>query len=75
MSSKIKLSKDVQETMINHIKHFYATEKDEELSNLAAMLLLDFITDKLAPHFYNEGVTDSQRYMSEKIEDLFEIQK
>lgn len=75
MSNKMKISKEMKESMMNSIKHFYATEKDEEIGDLKAMLLLDFFTEKLAPHFYNQGVSDSHAYLSEKLEDLFEIQK
>lgn len=61
--------------MILLIKNYFKKERDEELGDLAAMLILDFFIEKLAPEFYNQGVYDSYKYFSEKLEDLLEIQK
>lgn len=75
MNKKIELSKEKQEHMISLIKDYFRKERDEELGDLAAMLILDFFIEKLAPEFYNQGVYDSYKYFSEKVEDLLEIQK
>ena len=61
--------------MISLIKVFFKEERDAELGDLAAMLILDFFIEQLAPEFYNQGVYDSYKYFSEKVEDLLEIQK
>jgi uncharacterized protein (DUF2164 family) len=42
-------------------KHYFAKEWDEELDDLAAERVLDFITEKLAPEFYNLGVDNVYR--------------
>ena len=42
---------------------------------LAAVLLLDFITEELGPEFYNLGVMDSYRCMQDMAEDLLAIRK
>lgn len=75
MSKKYELSKEKQEQMISLIKDYFKEERDEELGDLAAMLILDFFIEKLAPEFYNQGVYDSYKYFSEKVEDLLEIKK
>jgi len=75
MSKKFELSKEKQEQMISLIKDYFKEERDEELGDLAAMLILDFFIEKLAPEFYNQGVYDSYKYFSEKVEDLLEIKK
>ncbi|PLR99153.1 DUF2164 domain-containing protein [Bacillus sp. T33-2] len=61
--------------MAGLIQKYYFEERGEELGDLGAMMLLDFITEKLGPHFYNLGVQDSYQYLSEKMEDLFDLQK
>jgi uncharacterized protein (DUF2164 family) len=71
---RIKLSKEKRADMITAIQRYYLNERDEELGNLAAGLILDFVIDELAPEFYNQGVLDSQKYFSEKVEDLLAIQ-
>ncbi|SET59660.1 Uncharacterized conserved protein, DUF2164 family [Oceanobacillus limi] len=70
-----ELTKQQKEEMIEQIQHYFQTERNEELGNLAAMLLLEFFMEKLAPVFYNQGVEDSHTYLAEKLDDIFEIQK
>lgn len=75
MNNQIKLSKEKREDMIALVKAYFLTERDEELGDLASGFFLDFIIEKLAPDFYNQGVWDAYTYMNAKIEDLLEIQK
>jgi len=75
MNKKIELSKEKQVHMISMTEDYFSKDRDEELGDLAAMLILDFFMEKLAPEIYNQGVYDSYKYFSEKIEDLLEIQK
>ncbi|MHC1770296.1 MAG: DUF2164 domain-containing protein [Flexilinea sp.] len=75
MKKTIELSKEKKEKLISEIKTYFEKERDEVLGDLAAMLILDFITEKLAPEYYNQGVFDSYKYMSDRTEDLLGIQK
>ncbi|MFZ5640845.1 MAG: DUF2164 domain-containing protein [Bacillota bacterium] len=75
MSNKIKLGKEKREQMVSEIKAYFLIERDEELGELASGLILDFIIEKLAPEFYNQGVWDSYKYMNDKVEDLLGLQK
>jgi uncharacterized protein (DUF2164 family) len=72
--NNIKLSRDKKEEMITAIKDYFKNERDEDLGELAAGLLLNFIIEDLAKEFYNQGVFDSYKYMNDKIEDLLSIQ-
>lgn len=69
------LSKEQKEEMISVIIDYFAKERDEELGYLVASLILDFITEKLGPEFYNQGVYDSYKRMNQMVEDLLELQK
>lgn len=73
--NKIKVAKDKQEEMINELRQYFYTERGEELGELAASMLLDFITEKLAPEFYNQGIIDVYNYINEKAEDMLGLQK
>ena len=75
MKQAFNLSKEQKENMIYLLQGYFKDEQGEEIGNLQAMLLLDFIIDKLAPEFYNLGVEDSHQYLTEKMDDIFEIQK
>jgi uncharacterized protein (DUF2164 family) len=71
---RIKLTKEKRDDMISAIKYYFLKEKEEELGDLAAGLILDFIIEELAPEFYNQGIYDSQKYMNDRVEDLLSIQ-
>jgi len=72
---KIVLPKEKKAKMISKIKRYYHDERGEEINDLAADLLLKFILEELAPEFYNIGVEDSYKLMSDKIDDILAIQK
>lgn len=71
---RIKLTKEKKEDMIAGIKRYYLNERDEEIGDLASNLMLSFIMEELAPEFYNQGVMDSYKFISERSEDLLSIQ-
>lgn len=71
---RIKLTKEQRNEMVNSIKKYFKQERGEEVGDLGAGLILDFMIDKLAPEFYNMGVNDSSKYMSDRIEDMVSIQ-
>lgn len=75
MDQIIKLSKEKRQDMIREIQAYFLKEREEELGDLAARLLLDFITDKLALEFYNQGIYDSYKFINERTEDLLGIIK
>ena len=74
MPNRINLSKEKKEEMVSYIKEYFLNERDEDLGDLAAAMILDFFITELAPEFYNQGILDSYKYMNEKIEDLYGIQ-
>jgi len=75
LKMEIDLTKEIRGVLAEHLKRYYWNERDEELSNLGAELLLDFIVNDIGPYIYNKGVDDSHAYMNERIEDLLGLQK
>ena len=70
-----KITKEQHDDMIAAIKHYILKKREEEIGDLQAGLMLDFIVEELAPEFYNQGVLDSYAYMKDTIEDLLSIRK
>lgn len=60
--------------MRSFIKEYFYNEREEELGDLAADMILTFFMEKLAPSIYNKGIEDAYTFMNDKIQDLFEIQ-
>ncbi|HWS29605.1 MAG TPA: DUF2164 domain-containing protein [Clostridia bacterium] len=71
---RIYLSKERKAEMVLALKGYFLTEREEEIGDLAAMLLLDFIVKELGPALYNQGVADANRYMQERVEDMLALQ-
>jgi len=71
----IKISKEERDEMIAALRQYFSKERDEEMGDLAAGLLLDYIIGNLAPVFYNRGVYDAHRYMKDAAEDLMALRK
>ncbi len=64
--SNIQLTERIKEQIVYDIKEYFATERDEDLSNLNAELFLDFILNTVGPMIYNQALIDSHRLMTEK---------
>lgn len=75
MRNKIELNKEKKDEMLRLIKDYFLNERDEDLGDLAAELILDFFVENIAPEFYNQGVYDSYVFIKDKAEDLFAIQR
>jgi uncharacterized protein (DUF2164 family) len=72
-NSKLQLTREKREDMVSALKYYFDKERDEELGDLAAGMLLDFIIKELAPEFYNQGVLDSNKYLNDRVEELLSI--
>jgi len=71
----IRLTKERRDEMVSEIKNYFSKEREEEIGDLAAGLILDFIVEKIAPEFYNQGIFDSHQYMQDAADDLFALRK
>lgn len=70
MKKEIELKPSDKKVLIADIKDFFRSEFDEELGDLRADIILDFILQKAGPVIYNKGVNDARKWFREKFEDL-----
>ncbi|HLR03997.1 MAG TPA: DUF2164 domain-containing protein [Virgibacillus sp.] len=75
MQPTFELTKEEKDELTNTIHDYVQREHSEHFGNMEAMLLLDFFMENIAPIFYNKGVQDSHMYITDKLDDLFEIEK
>lgn len=66
----IKLTKEQREKAIDEIKYYYSNEREEEISNLASDMLLDFFLKEIAPMVYNKALDDAKTWFTTKLVDL-----
>ena len=61
-----------QETteVVHSLKKYCSTELDQEIGDLKATLLLDYILKEIAPLAYNQGVKHAEEFLRLKLEDL-----
>lgn len=66
------LTLTTQETdeSIYSLKKYFSSELDQDLSDLKARLLLDYLLKEIAPLAYNRGVKDAEEFFRGKLEDL-----
>jgi len=69
--SKIKLTAPIKERIINDLQDFFANEREENLGNIGAELLLNFILKEVGPMIYNQALIDAHALMEEKIESIY----
>ncbi|MCR5880271.1 DUF2164 domain-containing protein [Phenylobacterium sp. J367] len=70
--ARIELEKPVRDALTRALSRYLKDELDVEIGAMDALLLLDFITEKLGPHFYNQGLADAQAVLTKRVEDLTE---
>jgi len=75
MNELFELTAEQKQKGIDAIRLFFAEERDEDLGELASLLLLEFISEKFGPYYYNLGINDAKYFLQEKIEDLYSLEK
>lgn len=66
----IEFSPDVRTYLIGSIKQFFIEELDQDMGDLKASLVLDFVIKEFGPAIYNSAVSDAQARMQEFVSEL-----
>ena len=72
---KFEFNSDEKRNMITSIQNYFEKERDEEIGNLAADMILDFISNEIGVYFYNKGLKDAHDYIVDKAEDIYGLEK
>ena len=70
--SKIELPKEAADAAAKALSKYLKAELDVEVSGFDAVFLVDFITERLGPHYYNQGLYDAQAVLAKKTDDIGE---
>ncbi|MEN5364092.1 DUF2164 domain-containing protein [Brevundimonas intermedia] len=68
----VEFSKDERAAATGKLRDYFARELDQELGQLPAEMLLDFIGKEIGGAFYNRGVRDAQQLVQQKADDIVE---
>lgn len=72
---KIVLGKETRKELVENIRFFFASERGEEISDFQAALVLDFVLETVGPAVYNQAIADAHSLMTDKLEDLYGLEK
>ena len=77
--ARIELPKETRAELARALSKYLKDELDVEVAGFDAVFLLDFITERLGPHYYNQGLYDAQALIKGKFdlitEAVYEIEK
>jgi len=66
----IELDKARRDTLLNAIKQHVSEVFEQDIGDLKAALLLDFVLREIGPAIYNNAVADAQAVMTEMVAEL-----
>jgi uncharacterized protein (DUF2164 family) len=66
----IELNPETTERAVTSIKRYFSEQREEELGDLQAKLLLDFVVKEIGPSIYNAAIADAQTFVRDRIADL-----
>jgi uncharacterized protein (DUF2164 family) len=72
---KIELPKEVKKQAVSDIKEYFSKEMDQQIGDLSADLMLDFILENIGPAVYNQAIKDAYLFLSERVEDLYSLER
>ncbi|WP_334164093.1 DUF2164 domain-containing protein [Phenylobacterium sp.] len=70
--ARIELEKPVREALVRALSRYLKDELDVEVGRMDALLFLDFISETMGPHFYNQGLADAQAILQARLEQISE---
>lgn len=76
---KIELEKPARDALVRALSAYLKDELEVEVGGMEAVLLLDFVTERLGPHYYNQGLYDARALLQVRMEAMgeafFELEK
>ena len=65
-------TREMKDELIQGIKEYFTSELDQNLGNFEAEFLLDFFSENIGPHYYNQAIRDVQKHLSGYVDTLNE---
>jgi uncharacterized protein (DUF2164 family) len=66
----VELPEETVDKLVGSIRRYFTEQRDEDLGELQAKLLLDFVMEEIGPSIYNAAITDAQTYLRDRVADL-----
>ncbi len=69
----IELEKETQKYLLNSIKKFFSEEMDDEIGDMKAARVLEFVLKEVGPSIYNHAVAEARDYIQEKASEMGDV--
>jgi uncharacterized protein (DUF2164 family) len=69
MMDKIEFSKQDKSEIVSHLRRYFSEELEFDISGLQGDMLLEFLSDRVGPYFYNRGLLDAHAAILRRLED------
>ena len=69
-NSAITLPDDARKYAVAALRAYFTDNMDEQIGDLKATLLLDYVVSTIGPTIYNQAISDAQQYFEERTAGL-----
>lgn len=66
----LTISDKARKQAVGSIRQYFASELDQEIGELKAGLVLDYILREIGPTIYNQAIADARSYVEARAADL-----
>lgn len=66
----MNLSPDARKALLADIKGFFKKTLDQDIGDLKAILVLDFVLEAVGPAVYNQALVDAEAFLRARLDDL-----
>ena len=65
-----ELSTAQKQALSRRVQEFFWKERDEEIGELAAGFMWEFIAELIGPYYYNQALSDASKQSRQRFDDL-----
>jgi uncharacterized protein (DUF2164 family) len=66
----IKFDKEQRDRVVGEIQRYLSDELEVSIGAIPAELLLAFFTERIGPHYYNQGLSDAQAVFAKSLDTI-----
>ncbi len=66
----IQLTDEARKRALASIRQFFSSEMDQDIGDLKAMTVLDYVLVEIGPAIYNTAIADARAFFDERAADL-----
>lgn len=67
---KIEFTKEEKEMMVRKVQLYFKEELDQDIGSFDSEFLIDFFAEEMGAFFYNRGLYDAEKAISEKVAEI-----